>query len=70
MNSKIRQLEDTLINVLNSSEVEIEVKRLVVGNIYHLIEKKADEIILKEQYEETVKNAPDENGGDIDEQST
>ena len=58
MNSKIRQLEDDLVNILNASDVPIEVKRLVVGNVYHATEKAADNAILKEKYEETMQNAP------------
>lgn len=70
MNLKIRKLEDDLINTLNSSDVSIEVKRLIVNNILNLVTKEADKAILQESYEEAVKNTPDENGGDIDEQST
>ena len=65
MNSKIRQLEDDLVNILNASDVPIEVKRLVVGNIYHATEKAADNAILKEKYEETMQNAPIEEKGDL-----
>ena len=70
MNSKIRQLEDNLIAVLNNSDVPIEVKRLIVGNIYYLTTKESDKAILKEQYEEQMQNAPDEKGEEVDEQST
>lgn len=48
MNRQIRQLEDDLISVLNGSDLPIEVKRIIVGNIYHLIEKQADKAILDE----------------------
>lgn len=70
MNSKIRQLEDKLIAVLNESEIPIEAKRLVVGNIYHLTEKEADKAILKEQYEEKMQNTPIEEKGERDAEST
>jgi len=65
MNSKIRQLEDDLINVLNSSDVPIEAKRLVVGSIYHATEKAADKAITTEKYDELMKNAPIEEKGDL-----
>ena len=65
MNSKIRQLEDDLIAVLNASDVPIEAKRLVVGNLYHLTEKTADKAIAKEKYEELMQNAPIEEKGDL-----
>jgi hypothetical protein len=65
MNSKIRQLEDDLVNILNASDVPIEVKRLVVGNVYHATEKAADNAILREKYEETMQNAPIEEKGDL-----
>lgn len=48
MNRQIRQLEDDLISALNGSDLPIEVKRIIVGNIYHLIEKQADKAILDE----------------------
>ena len=65
MNSKIRQLEDDLISILNASDVPIEAKRLVVGNIYHATEKAADNAILREKYEEQMRNAPIEEKGDL-----
>ena len=65
MNSKIRQLEDDLIAVLNASDVPIEAKRLVVGNIYHQTEKAADKAILKEKYEDQMQNTPIEEKGDL-----
>ena len=48
MNREIRQLEEDLVAVLNASDLPAEVKRLVVGNIYCLVEKKADEAIVEE----------------------
>ena len=48
MNREIRQLGDDLINVLNSSNVPVEAKRLVVLNIVSLLEKEADRAILAE----------------------
>lgn len=70
MNSKIRQLEDDLINLINSSDIPIEAKRLIVSNIYHLTMKEADKAILKERYEEQMQNTPIEEKGERDAEST
>ena len=48
MNLKIRKLEEDLISVLNSSDIPIEAKRLVVQNILNIIENKADKTIMQE----------------------
>ena len=49
MNKKIRDLETKIIALLNSEpEVQIEVKRLIISNIYSLVSKEADKIILLE----------------------
>ena len=47
-NLRIRQLEDSIIELLNSSDVEIEAKRLVIANVLSLIEKEADKTIRLE----------------------
>lgn len=52
MNSKVRKLEDTIIALLNSSDVEIEVKRLVIRNVLYLVEKEADKAIMAEIQEQ------------------
>ena len=52
MNSNVRKLEDTIIALLNSSDVEIEVKRLIVCNILYLVEKEADKAIVAELREQ------------------
>ena len=48
MNAGIREFEDKVIEVFNSYNVPIEVKRLVAQNLLNIITKKADEVILKE----------------------
>ena len=49
MNEQIRLLEDTIIETLNSYEqVPIEAKRLVLKEIYLIVEQKANEIIKLE----------------------
>lgn len=48
MNAAIREFEDKIIEVFNSYNVPIEVKRLVAQNVLNMITKKADEVILQE----------------------
>ena len=52
INKEIRQLEDHIINILNDSPIEIEVKRLVVSNIMFKLEKESDKIIIAEMRQE------------------
>lgn len=47
-NRKIRELEDSIIALLNASDVQIEVKRLIVSNVYNLVTKEADKTIVAE----------------------
>jgi len=48
MNAGIREFEDKVIDLFNSYNLPIEVKRLVAQNTLNLITKKADEMIMKE----------------------
>lgn len=48
MNAAIREFEDKVIDVFNTYNVPIEVKRLVAQNVLNMITKKADEVIMKE----------------------
>ena len=45
MNLKIRQLEDDIIALLNDSDVPAEAKRLILGEVLHLVEKEADKAV-------------------------
>ena len=45
MNTKIRELEDNILAVINASDTPIEAKRLIVANIYNSLEKEADKVI-------------------------
>lgn len=47
-NKEVRELEDKIIAVLNASSVQIEVKRLIISNVYHLVTKEADKTIVAE----------------------
>lgn len=47
-NYKIRNLEDKLIDILNSSDVAIEAKRLIVQNLLNMVTKQADVRITME----------------------
>lgn len=48
MNAAIREFEDKVIDLFNSYNLPIEIKRLVAQNTLNLITKKSDELILKE----------------------
>jgi len=48
MNSKIRQLEDCLIAVLDTSDLEAEIKRLILNNLTLMVTQKADMAIQLE----------------------
>lgn len=47
-NFQIRDFEDKVINLFNSSDLQIEIKRLIAQNVLNLITKKADETITQE----------------------
>lgn len=47
-NSDVRDLEYKIINTLNQSDVMIDVKRLIVANIYHQLKAQADSVITQE----------------------
>ena len=66
MNSKIRQLEDDLIKTLNSADVYVEVKRLVLINILNTVTRLSD-VAIGEELNESLKNAePILEKGEID----
>ena len=48
MNAGIREFEDKVIDLFNTYNLPIEVKRLVAQNVLNVITKKADEVILRE----------------------
>lgn len=47
-NYKIRQFEDSVVDLFNKSDLQIEIKRMVAQNVLNLLTKKADEIIMQE----------------------
>lgn len=47
-NYKIRQFEDSVIDMFNKSDLQIEIKRIIAQNVLNLLTKKADEIIMQE----------------------
>ena len=66
MNSKIRQLEDDLIKTLDSADVYVEVKRLILLNILNSITKLSD-LAIGAELNESLKNAePILEKGEID----
>lgn len=61
MNQKIRNLENTIIGLINESELPVEVCRLVVSEVYNKLDKQASEVILQE-----MKSEPIEEKGDLE----
>ena len=54
MDKKIRDFQNDLVNLINTYELPLEVKRLVIANIYQEVAK-ATEVAIKA--EEETKNA-------------
>lgn len=48
MNLQIREFEQNIINFINQSPLPIEVKRLVMKDIFYQVDKMADEAINQE----------------------
>lgn len=48
LNLKIRNLEDTIIDAINASNLPIEVKRLIVSDVLNLILRQADKEVINE----------------------
>lgn len=48
MNAGIREFEDKVVDLFNTYNLPIEVKRLVAQNVLNAITKKADEMIMQE----------------------
>lgn len=48
MNAGIREFEDKVIDLFNTYNLPVEVKRLVAQNVLNAITKKADEMIMQE----------------------
>lgn len=57
MNRTIRALEDAIINMLNVTDLPIEVKRLVIADVYHTVLKEADTNFINEIASEETENA-------------
>ena len=57
LNQMIRMLEDNIINLINESELPMEVKRLIVADVYHLVLKQADADIINNMSNEVTENA-------------
>ena len=47
INQTIRKLEDTIIKILNVTDLPIEIKRLILSDIYHEVVKQADSEIIQ-----------------------
>lgn len=49
MNLKIRQLEDSILNMINDSDLPIEIKRLVIADIFNLVIRQSDREVAAEK---------------------
>lgn len=57
MNYAIREFHNGLINFINKSEIPIEAKRLVIKDVFHQVERTAQNVINQElQLIESQKN--------------
>ena len=48
MNLEIRKLEETIVSVINSSQIPTEAKRLVVADVLRKLEVQADKEVMLE----------------------
>ena len=48
MNFKIRLFEDSILNMINESDLPMEIKRLVMADIFNLVVKQADKEVKEE----------------------
>ena len=47
MDLQIREFEQSLINFINQVNISIEIKRLVVKDVYTQLEKESDKVVVK-----------------------
>ena len=48
MNQQIREFEKGLIDYINQSEIPIEVKRLIIKDVFYQVERTANDVINQE----------------------
>lgn len=48
MNLKIRHLEDNILNMINESDLPMEVKRLILSDVFNLVLKQSDKEVAAE----------------------
>lgn len=65
MNLKIRMFEQSLVNLINQTDLPIEVKRITMENIFQKVCKEADRITNNE-LNEKLKEKGEENGEEND----
>ena len=56
MNAEIRRFEDSILNLINESDLPIEVKRLVIADIFNLVVKQSDKEVIAELSAQTEEN--------------
>lgn len=68
MNFRLRLFQDNIIDVVNTfDDLPYEGKRLVLESIMHLLEKKADEAIVKEREAFYAESIPENKLGELSE---
>lgn len=60
MNVKIRHFEDSILNLINASDLPMEIKRLVVSDIFNLVVKQADKEVKEELSAQTEDKADEQ----------
>lgn len=48
LNTKIRTLEDAVIELVNGSDLPMEVKRLILSDVLNLVTRQADKEFINE----------------------
>lgn len=51
MDLKIRQFQDHLIELINSEEMPLEIKRLVLKEVYDMVNQRTNEVIQMQKQE-------------------
>lgn len=60
MNAEIRQFRDTLVTLINSSPIPIEVKRMVIAEISNAVSVEAERAIMQEKEQKEKENKENE----------
>ena len=62
MDKKIRELEETLLNTINSYELPLEVKKLCLESLYLKVERETNKVIEQQELAEIQAELDADNG--------